>query len=178
MVGDWLGFRLWDPYTGEPLTSYVKLGEGMRGACFLDQGRILRVVTMNANVYDYEVNGLPPQQQRIQGVTSVLPLDDGKQLWMAQNNGLSQWGEQDGAYEQRVVVGGFDGECHLVKGSNERLVAALDYTYPKPSRLMVFQANESGVLSEQPTRTFTHNQPKHSGLGNDDSYPRWEIFNL
>ena len=164
MVGDWLGFRLWDPYTGEPLTSYVKLGEGMRGACFLDQGRILRVVTMNANVYDYEVNGLPPQQQRIQGVTSVLPLDDGKQLWMAQNNRLSQWSEQDGAYEQRVVVGGFDGECHIVKGSNERLVAALDYTYPKSSRLMVFQANESGVLSEQPTRTFTITSPSTQDL--------------
>ena len=49
---------------------------------------------------------------------------------MAQNNGLSQWGEQDGAYEQRVV-GGFDGSVTLLKEATSDLL--LRSTTPIPS---------------------------------------------
>ena len=164
MVGDWLGFRLWDPYSGEPLTSYVKLGEGMRGACFLENGRILRIVTMNSNVFDYEVNGLPPQQQRVQGVNSVLDLHGGQELWMGQQKGLSQWDQSNGAYQQVNMFDGFQGKCHLVRGSHEKMVLAIDYTYPNPSQALVFEADESGGLSPLNARKFPITNPSVQDL--------------
>ena len=67
---------------------------------------------MNANVTTMKSMGF--RSNREFRVTSVLPLDDGKQHGWLGTMGLVN-GEQDGAYEQRVVVGGFVEECHLVK---------------------------------------------------------------
>ncbi|MBL6844497.1 MAG: hypothetical protein ISQ73_13725 [Verrucomicrobiae bacterium] len=154
MVGDWLGFRLWDPYSGKPLTSYVKLGEGMRGAQFLEEGKILRIVTMNANVFDYEISGLPPQQQKIKDTTSSLAVNDGASLILGHEGSLSAWAETDGAYRKHKELSSFEGTSHIIRGSSDNNIAVVDYRYPEQSHISRFALDDQGTLESQPDLAF------------------------
>ncbi|MDB4664843.1 hypothetical protein OAE97_00685 [Verrucomicrobia bacterium] len=154
MVGDWLGFRLWDPYSGKPLTSYVKLGEGMRGAQFLEDGKILRIVTMNSNVLDYEISGLPPQQQKIKDTTSTLAVNDGTSLILGHEGRLSEWTKTDGAYRKRNELKHFKGRSHIIRGSSDTNVAVVDYTYPEQSQVFRYSLDDTGKLLPKPSLVF------------------------
>ena len=164
MVGDWLGFRIWDPYSGKPLTSYVKLGEGMRGAQFLEEGKILRIVTMNSRVLDYEVSGLPPQNQKIKDITSALVVNDGDSLILGDRGGVSEWTETQGAYRKKNELKGFNGTSHIIRGSSEKNVAVLDYTYPDPSRVFRYLIDATGRLEPRPRLIFPISSPNDSDV--------------
>ena len=102
LVGDWNGFRLWDLHTGLPLSAPVKLGEPIRDAVFLDNGKKVRLVSMNSNITDWDLTGGPPRPAELNHtgrVTGYQIASDGEIIYTGDNNNtLNQWKKNKDSY--------------------------------------------------------------------------------
>ncbi len=94
MIGDWDGFRLWDVFTGKPLSAQIKLGEPIRDAIFLDNGKLLRIVSMYGNISDWDLQYLPPKPTELthaEKITGYENINDGEFVVTADNKVAKIW---------------------------------------------------------------------------------------
>ena len=94
MIGDWDGFRLWDVFTGKPLSAQIKLGEPIRDAIFLESGKLLRIVSMYGNISDWDLQYLPPKPTELthaEKITGYENINDGEFVVTADNKVAKIW---------------------------------------------------------------------------------------